>query len=63
MESQHRLVNEPLKTLVTCRGATPSPNTHRTWSFGWFKAIPPGVPTEGCISVEDKTLLYVGYVE
>ncbi len=29
--------------------------------YGWFfRAIPPGVPTEGCVVVDGKTLLYVG---
>ncbi|EPC4020287.1 GIY-YIG nuclease family protein [Enterobacter kobei] len=28
--------------------------------FWWFKEIPPGVPTEGCITSDGYTLLYVG---
>ncbi|BEK73515.1 hypothetical protein EATA6166_14070 [Enterobacter asburiae] len=28
--------------------------------FWWFKEIPPGVPTEGCITSDGNTLLYVG---
>ncbi|ROR08848.1 GIY-YIG nuclease family protein [Erwinia sp. JUb26] len=28
--------------------------------FWWFKDIPPGVPTDGCITREGFTLLYVG---
>ncbi|ENT2959786.1 GIY-YIG nuclease family protein [Enterobacter cloacae] len=28
--------------------------------FWWFKEIPPGVPTEGCVTSDGYTLLYVG---
>ncbi len=28
--------------------------------FWWFKEIPPGVPTDGCITYDAYTLLYVG---
>ncbi|EQB1498833.1 TPA: GIY-YIG nuclease family protein [Enterobacter cloacae] len=28
--------------------------------FWWFKEIPPGVPTEGCVTSDGYTLLYAG---
>lgn len=38
---------------------TPVPAVNGVY-FWWFKEIPPGVPTEGCIMAEGYTLLYVG---
>lgn len=38
---------------------TPVPAVNGVY-FWWFKEIPPGVPTEGCITAEGYTLLYVG---
>ncbi|WP_336983296.1 MULTISPECIES: GIY-YIG nuclease family protein [unclassified Cedecea] len=38
---------------------TPVPAVNGVY-FWWFKKIPPGVPTEGCITAEGYTLLYVG---
>jgi hypothetical protein len=38
---------------------TPVPAVNGVY-FWWFKEIPPGVPTEGCIVDEGYTLLYVG---
>uniref|UniRef100_UPI0034D31607 GIY-YIG nuclease family protein n=1 Tax=Enterobacter asburiae TaxID=61645 RepID=UPI0034D31607 len=37
---------------------TPVPAVNGVY-FWWFKEIPPGVPTEGCITAEGYTLLYV----
>lgn len=38
---------------------TPVPAVNGVY-FWWFKEIPPGVPTEGCLTHEGYTLLYVG---
>jgi len=38
---------------------TPVPAMNGVY-FWWFKQIPPGVPTDGCITVDGYTLLYVG---
>jgi len=38
---------------------TPVPAVNGVY-FWWFKEIPPGVPTEGCITADGFTLLYVG---
>lgn len=38
---------------------TPVPAINGVY-FWWFKEIPPGVPTEGCITQDGYTLLYVG---
>ncbi|CAM6503871.1 GIY-YIG nuclease family protein [Citrobacter portucalensis] len=38
---------------------TPVPAVNGVY-FWWFKEIPPGVPTKGCITAEGYTLLYVG---
>jgi len=38
---------------------TPVPAINGVY-FWWFKEIPPGVPTEGCLTHEGYTLLYVG---
>lgn len=38
---------------------TPVPAVNGIY-FWWFKEIPPGVPTEGCIIQDGYTLLYVG---
>lgn len=38
---------------------TPVPAVNGVY-FWWFKEIPPGVPTDGCITTEGYTLLYVG---
>lgn len=39
----------------------PSPVPRSPGAYAWyFRAIPPGVPTEGCLSQDDLTLLYVG---
>lgn len=38
---------------------TPVPAVNGVY-FWWFKEIPPGVPTEGCIIAGGYTLLYVG---
>ncbi|WP_312605935.1 GIY-YIG nuclease family protein [Kosakonia cowanii] len=38
---------------------TPVPAINGVY-FWWFKEIPPGVPTEGCITLDGYTLLYVG---
>ena len=38
---------------------TPVPAVNGVY-FWWFKEIPPGVPTEGCITSDGYTLLYVG---
>ena len=38
---------------------TPAPAINGVY-FWWFKEIPPGVPTEGCITQDGYTLLYVG---
>jgi hypothetical protein len=38
---------------------TPIPAVNGVY-FWWFKEIPPGVPTEGCITCDGYTLLYVG---
>lgn len=38
---------------------TPVPAVHGVY-FWWFKEIPQGVPTEGCITWDGYTLLYVG---
>lgn len=38
---------------------TPVPAVNGVY-FWWFKDIPPGVPTEGCVTAEGYTLLYVG---
>lgn len=38
---------------------TPVPAVNGVY-FWWFKEIPPGVPTEGCITCDGYTLLYVG---
>lgn len=38
---------------------TPVPAVNGVY-FWWFKEIPPGVPTEGCIKQNGYTLLYVG---
>ncbi|CAM6715977.1 GIY-YIG nuclease family protein [Citrobacter portucalensis] len=38
---------------------TPVPAMNGVY-FWWFKEIPPGVPTKGCITAEGYTLLYVG---
>lgn len=38
---------------------TPVPAVNGVY-FWWFKEIPPGVPTEGCITFDGYTLLYVG---
>ncbi|MGC0983543.1 GIY-YIG nuclease family protein [Pantoea agglomerans] len=43
---------------VMCR-PTPVPAVNGIY-FWWFKEIPPGVPTEGCITKDGYTLLYVG---
>jgi hypothetical protein len=46
------------RTEVMCR-PTPVPAVNGVY-FWWFKEIPPGVPTDGCITAEGYTLLYVG---
>ncbi|MBZ0059274.1 hypothetical protein ITX56_15945 [Leclercia sp. EMC7] len=38
---------------------TPVPAVNGVY-FWWFKEIPPGVPTEGCLTQDGYTLLYVG---
>ena len=38
---------------------TPVPAVNGVY-FWWFKQIPPGVPTDGCITANGYTLLYVG---
>lgn len=38
---------------------TPVPAINGVY-FWWFKEIPPGVPTEGCLTHDGLTLLYVG---
>lgn len=38
---------------------TPVPAINGVY-FWWFKEIPPGVPTQGCITQDGYTLLYVG---
>lgn len=38
---------------------TPVPAINGVY-FWWFKEIPPGVPTEGCLTQDGYTLLYVG---
>lgn len=38
---------------------TPVPAVNGVY-FWWFKEIPPGAPTKGCITAEGYTLLYVG---
>ena len=38
---------------------TPVPAVNGIY-FWWFKEIPPGVPTDGCITADGYTLLYVG---
>jgi len=38
---------------------TPVPAVNGVY-FWWFKEIPPGVPTENCITCDGYTLLYVG---
>ena len=38
---------------------TPIPAINGVY-FWWFNEIPPGVPTEGCLTHEGYTLLYVG---
>lgn len=38
---------------------TPVPAINGVY-FWWFKEIPPGVPTEGCITQDGYSLLYVG---
>ena len=38
---------------------TPVPAVNGVY-FWWFKEIPPSVPTEGCITCDGYTLLYVG---
>jgi hypothetical protein len=38
---------------------TPVPAVNGVY-FWWFKETPPGVPTEGCITHDGYTLLYVG---
>lgn len=38
---------------------TPVPAANGIY-FWWFKEIPSGVPTEGCITQNGYTLLYVG---
>lgn len=38
---------------------TPVPAAHGVY-FWWFKEIPPGVPTQGCMTCDGYTLLYVG---
>ena len=39
----------------------PSPVPKKPGVYGWyFKQIPPGVPTDGCVNFEGLTLLYVG---
>ncbi len=38
---------------------TPVPAVNGVY-FWWFKEIPPGVPTKGCITSDGYTLLYVG---
>lgn len=38
---------------------TPVPAVNGVY-FWWFKEIPPCVPTEGCLTHEGYTLLYVG---
>jgi len=41
--------------------ATPSPTPREPGVYGWyFKSIPPGVPTDGCIRRDGLTLLYAG---
>jgi hypothetical protein len=46
------------RSEVMCR-PTPVPAVNGIY-FWWFKDIPPGVPTEGCITQDRYTLLYVG---
>jgi hypothetical protein len=46
------------RTEVMCR-PTPVPAVNGVYIW-WFKEIPPGVPTDGCITAEGYTLLYVG---
>ncbi|HHA1952712.1 hypothetical protein M8T12_15105 [Enterobacter ludwigii] len=46
------------RTEVMCH-PTPVPAVNGIY-FWWFKEIPPGVPTVGCMTQDGYTLLYVG---
>ena len=41
--------------------ASPCPVPAKAGLYAWFfREVPPGVPTAGCIEKDEKTLLYIG---